>query len=99
MTDFTVTVSAMNNASGATKNQAQAFRDSANALLQATQTLTQAGGGWDDDAAVTFSEKITELKSWCDQMAGIVDTYSEALTKIGTQYNESDQQAASQFKR
>lgn len=99
MSEFTVTISAMNTASGETKNQAEAFREAANAMLQATQALTEAGAGWDDDAAVVFREKITELKNWCDTMGGIVDTYSDALTKIANQYNESDQQAANQFKR
>ena len=99
MAEFQVTISAMNSASGETKNQAEAFRETANAMLQATQALTEAGAGWDDDASKVFLEKITELKSWCDTMGGIVDTYSDALTKIGTTYTEADQQAATQFKR
>ena len=97
MAEFEVTISAMNNASTATKNQAEAFREAANALLQATQGLTETG--WDDDASQVFLEKITELKSWCDTMGGIVDTYSQALTKIGETYTDADQQAATQFKR
>ena len=97
MAEFEVTLSAMNNTASATKNQAEAFRETANALLQATQSLTETG--WDDDASQVFLEKITELKSWCDTMGGIVDTYSQALTKIGDTYSEADQQAANQFKR
>ena len=97
MAEFSVTISAMNNASGATKNHAEAFREAANAMLQATQTMTETG--WDDDASQVFLEKMTELKTWCDTMGGIVDTYSDALNKISGTYTEADQQAATQFKR
>jgi WXG100 family type VII secretion target len=97
MAEFTVTISAMNSASGETKNRAEAFREAANAMLQATQSLTETG--WDDDASKVFLEKITELKTWCDTMGGIIDTYSEALNKISGSYSEADQQAANQFKR
>ena len=99
MAEYMVTVSALNGASGETKNQAEAFREAANGMLQATQALTSAGAGWDDDASQIFREKIEELKRWCDTMGGIVDTYGDALTKIGNNYTEADQQAARQFKR
>ncbi len=99
MAEFGVTISEMNNAAGNTKNQAEAFRSAANAMLQATQALTEAGGGWDDDASNTFREKIVELKTWCDTMGGIVDVYSSTLTKIAGKYTESDSSAAAQFKR
>ena len=75
MAEYMVTVSALNGASGETKNQAEAFREAANGMLQATQALTSAGAGWDDDASQIFREKIEELKRWCDTMGGIVDTY------------------------
>ena len=99
MAEFKVTISEMTNAAGKTKNHAQAFRDAASALLTATQNLTAAGGGWDDDASQVFAEKIGELKNWCDTMGGIVDTYSGALDKISGKYDEADAQAATQFKR
>ncbi|MBE5807285.1 MAG: hypothetical protein E7317_02970 [Clostridiales bacterium] len=97
--EFGVVISELNNASTQTKNQAEAFREAAAQLLTATTQLTEAGAGWDDDASQVFREKIEELKNWCDQMAGIVDTYAAALTKIGTTYQDADAQAASQFKR
>lgn len=96
MAEFTVTISEMSNASGKYKNQAEAFRTTANALLQATSELTQTG--WDDDASKVFEEKIGELKTWCDNMGAIVDTYATALTTIADKYVESDEFAASQFK-
>lgn len=99
MAEFTVTISEMSNASTQTKNQAEAFREAAAQMLTATQQLTEASGGWDDDASQVFREKIEELKNWCDNMGGIVDTYAVALTKIGETYQEADAQAASQFKR
>lgn len=98
MAEFNVTISEMTGASGKYKNQAEAFRATANALLQATNELTSAGGGWDDDASKVFAEKIGELKSWCDTMGGIVDTYAGALNTIADKYTESDAYAASQFK-
>lgn len=98
MAEYTVTISEMNNASGKYKNQAEAFRTTANALLQATNDLTAAGSGWDDDASKVFAEKIAELKSWCDTMGGIIDTYAGALNTIANKYTETDTFAASQFK-
>lgn len=98
MAEFTVTISELSNASGKYKNQAEAFRSTANALLQATSDLTAAGSGWDDDASKVFAEKIGELKSWCDSMGAIVDTYAGALNTIGEKYVEVDQTAASKFK-
>lgn len=98
MAEFTVTVSELSSASGKYKNQAEAFRAAANALLQATNDLTAAGGGWDDDASKVFAEKIGELKTWCDTMGAIVDTYAGALNTIGEKYTEGDQSAANQFK-
>lgn len=96
MAEFTVTISEMNSASGDIKSQAENFRTTAGAMQTATQALVETG--WDDDASRVFAEKIGELKTWCDSMSDIIDTYSEALTKIASGYNDADAQAASQFK-
>ena len=99
MAEFTVSISEMSNASSSVKNQAEAFRSTASAMQSATQAMVAAGAGWSDDAAQTFAEKLNELKTWCDNMAAIVDTYSTALTTISEKYQEGDAYAASQFKR
>jgi len=96
MAEFTVSPAEMSNASGKYKNQAEAFRSTANALLQATTDLTSTG--WDDEASKVFAEKISELKSWCDSMGAIIDTFAGALNTISDKYIESDGYAASQFK-
>ena len=97
MAEFTVKVSELSSASGKYKNQAEAFRATANALLQATNDLTVASRGWDDEASKVFAEKIGELKSWCDSMGAIVDTYAGALNTIGEKYIEGDVEVAKQF--
>ena len=96
MAEFGVVISELQGASGKFKNQAEAFRETANALLQATETLTTTG--WDDDASKVFAEKIAELKTWCDQMGAIVDSYAGAMNTIGENYQAADAFAASQFK-
>lgn len=97
MAEFEVVVSELGNASQQTKNQAEAYRSAADQMLSATQTLTE--GDWVDEATPIFLEKMEELRTWCNNMSTIVDSYAAALTKIGEQYQQGDAQAASQFKR
>ena len=97
MAEFTVTISEMSNAAGSFKSQAENFRSTASTMLSATEALVETG--WDDDASQTFRDKIAELKTWCDNMSGIIDTYSQALDKISGSYTEADAEAAAQFKR
>lgn len=96
MAEFKVTISEMTGAAGKLTAQAQAFADTANAVMQATTALTSSG--WQDEASEIFTEKIGELQTWCTEMSGIIETYGGALNTISDSYAQGDAFAASQFK-
>ena len=95
MAEFEVTLSAVTDAATNINNYTQQFKETADAIYQAAQTL---GEGWQGDASQTFVENMEKLHTWMNEMAAILDTYSAALNKNRDNYEDGDQRSAANFR-
>lgn len=95
MAEFDVRLSAMADAANNIKNYTQMFKENGDAIYQAAQTLSE---GWQGDASQIFVDNMEQLHNWMNEMAVILDTYSAALDKNRSNYEEGDIQSAGNFK-
>ena len=71
------------------------FKENADAIYQAAQTLSE---GWQGDASQTFVDNMEQLHTWMNEMSAILETYSTALNKNRENYEEGDVRSAANFK-
>ncbi len=98
MAEFKVTLSEMTTASGNVRKYCQDFRDAADQLKNATQTLTTSADGWSSEASQIFNENIVQAHKWLTQMSDLVNQFAEAIDKSRDTYRTTDETAAKNFK-
>lgn len=95
MAEFDVTLSAMTDAASNINNYTDLFKQNADAIYQAAQTLSE---GWQGDASQTFVDNMEQLHTWMNEMSAILETYSAALNKNRENYEEGDVRSAANFR-
>ena len=94
MANFDVTLSAVTEAATNITNYTQEFKEQADQIYQAAQTLSE---GWECDASQTFIDNMEQLHNWMNEMAATLDTYSAALNRARDTYETADVSAAKNF--
>ena len=98
MAEFQVTLSEMTTASGNVRKYCQDFKDAADQLKSATQTLTTSADGWSSEASQIFNENIVEAHKWLTQMSELVNEFAQAIDQSRDTYRSADETAAKNFK-
>lgn len=80
------------------RKQCEQFKETAQQLKTATDTLTQSADGWQSEASEIFNANITAAKTWLDEIATVVEEFAAALDVAADSYVETDSQAAQGFK-
>lgn len=96
MAEFEVTLSAVQDAVSNIKTYTEAFKDEAEQVYQAAQTLSES---WTGDASADFVSNMEQLHQWMNEMVEVLNTYSQALSTAGTEYEDADVKGASYFKK
>ena len=91
-------ISEMHESAESIRQYCQEFKDTANLLKAATDTLVQDSEGWQSSASQKFSANIEVFKRWMDEMAALVDDFSAAIDEAAEKYVGTDEQAAQGFK-
>ena len=94
MAEFEVTLSAMQDAATNISNYTQPFKEEADQVYQAVQTLSE---GWVGDASAEFADNMQQLHQWMTRLSETLDAYSAALNKARGDYDEADRAAARNF--
>jgi len=94
MAEFEVTLSAMTDAAKNIKAHTQNYMEEADQTHQAAQRLIEI---WTGDASNDFISIVENLYKWMGEMAGILETYSAALDKARSDYENADVTAAKNF--
>lgn len=96
MAEFDVTLSEMAEASTNIKNYTAQFKEEADAVYQAAQTLSE---GWTGDASETFVDNMEQLHRWMIELGNVLDTYSAELNTARGEYSDADVTSARNFNR
>lgn len=91
-------ISEMHESAGNIRKYCEDFKQTAQQLQQATQTLTESSDGWQSEASQIFRENIDEAKRWMDEMAAVVDEFAAAIDLAGETYTEMDMTASQNFR-
>ena len=94
MAEFDVTLSAMTDAASNISTYTQEFKEQAEQTYQAAQKLSE---GWVGDASQTFVDNMEQLRTWMNEMAAVLETYSASLNKARESYENADVTAAKNF--
>ena len=95
MAEFDVTLSAMESAAQNISNYTQSFKEEADGVYNAAQTLSES---WTGDASQTFVENMEQLHHWMDELASVLDTYSAELNTARAAYEEADVNSSKNFR-
>lgn len=91
-------ISEMHESAESIRQYCQEFKETANQLKSATDTLTQDSEGWQSEASEIFNANITDAKRWLDEIATVVEEFSAAIDEAGEKYTETDSEAAQGFR-
>ncbi|MBQ8088417.1 MAG: PPE domain-containing protein [Clostridia bacterium] len=97
MAEFQVTLSDLTNAASKMRQFIEDFKNAANELNSATQTLTTSADGWDAESSKIFAENIQEANKWMQQMGAVAEQYAATLDKARQTYQEADETSAKNF--
>ena len=98
MAEFELTASEMTSAAGKVKQYCQNFKETADQLKAATETLTTSADGWSAESSQIFNENIQEAHKWLTQMSELINQYAETIEQSRDLYVNGDEAAAKNFK-
>lgn len=94
MAEFSATLSALTQAAANFEKHTQSFQSETDATYNAAKVLSE---GWTGDASDTFQNNMEQVHNWMNEMIAALQTFTDALKKTRTTYEEADIQAARNF--
>lgn len=98
MAEFEATLSEMTQSASKIREYCQNFKDTADQLKSATETLTTSADGWSSEASQMFNANIQEAHKWLTQMSDLINEYAQAIDQSRETYQTADETSAKAFK-